>query len=125
MGMRRENVWIICQGETMRIKVTTESDFHIIAPLEDVDPKNALELETLLQKVIGEGHRKIILDFSRVNYIESSGLGAIVRAHRLIKDQNGMIILGGCNEGLRKVFSLINFQRFFKITDSLQEALKS
>lgn len=109
----------------MRLHTTREGESLIIAPLEDIDQNTSPGLEKELKTAINDGCRKLILDFSRVSYIESSGIGAIVRAHRLMKDRGGSIILGGCNEGMQKIFKLVNFQRYFKITGSLEEAMEA
>lgn len=109
----------------MRMHTTQEGDSRIVAPLEDIDQNTSPGLEKELKSAIAAGCQKIILDFSRVTYIESSGIGAIVRAHRLIKERGGAIVLGGCNESMQKIFKLVNFQRYFKITGSLEEALEA
>jgi len=109
----------------MRMHTTQEGDARIVAPLEDIDQNTSPILEKEMKTAINEGCQRIILDFSRVTYIESSGIGAIVRAHRLMKEKGGAIVLGGCNEGMQKIFKLVNFQRYFKITGSLQEAMEA
>lgn len=109
----------------MRMHTTREGDSFIVAPLEDIDQNTSPLLEKELKTAIGDGCRKLILDFSRVTYIESSGIGAIVRAHRLMKERGGAIVLGGCNESMQKIFKLVNFQRYFKITGSLNEAMEA
>ncbi|MBF0501651.1 MAG: STAS domain-containing protein [Candidatus Riflebacteria bacterium] len=109
----------------MQLHIETTGGVSIVRPLEDVDPANSSQLERTLIEQIDGGVRCIILDLSRVGYIESSGIGAIVRAYRRMKDISGEIILSGCNENLMKIFKLINFQRYFRMTITLSEALES
>ena len=89
---------------------------------QGIDLSNTQLFEKALGEKIAEGIRIFILDLSRVNYLDSSAVGMIVRIHRLLKEKNGEIILACCGENLQKLFQLLNFQKYFKMCKTLEEA---
>ncbi|MFZ2958289.1 MAG: STAS domain-containing protein [Candidatus Ozemobacteraceae bacterium] len=107
----------------MKLHIETSSEAAIVRPLEDIDPSNSSQFERALAARVDEGTKCLIIDFSRVGYIESSGIGAIVRAHRRMKEISGEIVLAGCNENLQKIFKLINFHRYFRMVQTAAEVI--
>jgi len=99
-----------------------ENGYVIVSPHQDIDLEVSGEFERVLLQAAPTGQEKIILDWAKVAYVDSSGIGAIVRIHRHLKDRGGELILAGCNENLLKIFKLINFQKYFRIFPSANEA---
>jgi anti-anti-sigma factor len=107
----------------MKIDVRFEGEYLVVLPHEDIDLANSSEFDDFLSRKIESGVKKVILDFSEVRYIDSSGIGAIVRVHRDLKERNGEIVISQCNDSIQKIFKLINFHRYFRLSASVEEAL--
>jgi len=54
------------------------------------------------------------LDFSRLEYIASAGLGVLVAAQRRLLENDGGLILAGLSPHLREVLSLAGFEGVFE-----------
>jgi anti-sigma B factor antagonist len=86
---------------------------------------NRQELKELVQAALDGGERRILIDFSRTGYIDSSGLGALVSVSRKIREAGGELRLSGLNEDLRSLFELTKLDTLFAIAETPQQALAS
>jgi anti-sigma B factor antagonist len=86
---------------------------------------NRQELKDLVQAALDRGDRRLLIDFSRTGYIDSSGLGALVSISKRIREAGGELRLSGLNEDLRSLFELTKLDTLFSIADTPQQALAS
>ena len=86
---------------------------------------NRQELKDLVQQALEQGERRLLIDFSRTGYIDSSGLGALVSISRKIREAGGELRLSGLNEDLRSLFELTKLDTLFAIAETPQQALAS
>ena len=107
----------------MNIEHRRENGFLIVSPQQDIDLEASGEFERVVLRLAETGLEKVILDCTVVAYIDSSGIGAIVRIHRYLKERGGRLIISGGNEHLLKVFKLINFPKYFRLTATIEEAM--
>ena len=63
------------------------------------------------------GDRKFILDFSKTDYIDSSGLGVLVTLSKKIREQGGQLSLVSLSEDLRTLFELTKLDTLFVFSD--------
>ncbi len=68
---------------------------------------------------------KVVLDLSRVEFIDSSGLGALVSSLRLAHGMNAEIKLFGLRKPVRALFELVKMHRVFEVFNSADEAISS
>jgi anti-sigma B factor antagonist len=86
---------------------------------------NRLELKDLVQAALDKGERRLLIDFSRTGYIDSSGLGALVSISKKIREAGGELRLSGLNDDLRSLFELTKLDTLFAIAETPQQALAS
>jgi len=86
---------------------------------------NRQELKELVQTALAQGERRLLIDFSRTGYIDSSGLGALVSISKKIREAGGELRLSGLNEDLRSLFELTKLDTLFAIAETPQQALAS
>lgn len=67
---------------------------------------------------------KIVLNLEKVEFIDSSGLGAIVTSLKHV-GSDGDIYLCNTNEVINQMLKLTRMNRVFKTFDSVEEAVKS
>jgi anti-anti-sigma factor len=70
-----------------------------------------------------EGQRNIILDLSKVKYIDSSGLSSILVGHRLCKNAQGLFILVGLNDAVTKLITISQLESILTIVNKTEEAI--
>jgi anti-sigma B factor antagonist len=86
---------------------------------------NRQELKDLVQAAVERGDRRVLIDFSRTGYIDSSGLGALVSISKKIREAGGELRLSGLNEDLRSLFELTKLDTLFAIAETPKQALAS
>jgi anti-sigma B factor antagonist len=82
----------------------------------------------LKQKVLDEldkGERKVLIDFARTGYIDSSGLGVLVSLSKRIREVGGDLRLANLNDDLKTLFELTKLDSLFQISDTRERALQS
>jgi anti-sigma B factor antagonist len=84
---------------------------------------NRHELKELVQAALDRGDRRLLIDFSRTGYIDSSGLGALVSISKRIRETGGELRLAGLNDDLRSLFELTKLDTLFTITETPDQAL--
>jgi anti-sigma B factor antagonist len=86
---------------------------------------NRQELKEMVQGAIDQGDRRLLIDFSKTGYIDSSGLGALVSISKRIREAGGELRLSGLNEDLRSLFELTKLDTLFAIDETPEQALAS
>jgi anti-sigma B factor antagonist len=82
--------------------------------------------QELKQKVLDElaaGTSKVLVDFARAGYIDSSGLGVLVSLAKRLRDEGGELRLSNLNDDLRTLFELTKLDTLFSIADTRERAL--
>jgi anti-anti-sigma factor len=61
---------------------------------------------------------KIVIDLSRVGFIDSYGLGCLIDLHQMFKDVGKKVVLAGPRESVLKLFQNSLLVEIFEIVDS-------
>ncbi len=73
--------------------------------------------------LIEQGQKDLVVDLSKVDFMDSSGLGAIVAARKQLGGQ-GHIQLAAAQKAVNDLFDLTCMDRIFTIQATVDEALK-
>lgn len=107
----------------MQISVRTEGDICVVAVLDSrIDAAVALAFKERLRHVAGAGVRQVLLDLRHVEFLDSSGLGAVVAAMKHLAPDR-QLVLAGLTPSVARVFQLTRMDRVFTIFPSSEEAL--
>ena len=88
----------------------------------------ATSLRTYVNKSLSEtgaSPRVIILDLSSVQYVDSSGVGALVGLLTSVRSAGGDLRLAGVNDRVKKVLQITHLVDIFKIHASVDDAVKT
>lgn len=75
-------------------------------------------LRDLVREKLAHGRRNILLNMATVNYVDSTGLGELVSAYRLIKSEGGKLKLLSLN---KKVTDLLQITKLYTVFDTHSE----
>lgn len=71
---------------------------------EELDHNNATDIRKEADRIIYAGKVKNVeFDFSKTNFMDSSGIGMIMGRYRLIKPVGGKIILSGVQGNIERI----------------------
>lgn len=79
--------------------------------------------ETLLECFKNTG--SVIVDLSKVSYIDSSGVASLVEALQAAKKNGSQFALAAVSEPTRRVLELARLDKVFMLYDNVEEALKN
>lgn len=74
---------------------------------------------------LAEGERRILLDFSQVSYLDSSGIGELVGCYTAILNRKGELKLCGLSPRVFDLMKLVSLHAVFSVHDSEAEAIES
>lgn len=83
-------------------------------------PKNFVvdevaSLRVKINKLIDEGEKNFIFNFNECNFIDSTGLGALVSIYKKCVEKNGSIKLKSLKPEVEKLFKLTRLDKVFEI----------
>ena len=86
-----------------------------------LDASIAPEFKSAMEDIILSGNDQLILDISKLSFMDSSSLGAMVAVLKQIGGTGKMVILGASGAVL-ELFKLTRMDRIFTLTDDLETA---
>ena len=102
----------------MSFTVTQHGDVCIIDVEGQLIVGNRQDLKKKVLDELDRGTRKVLIDFARTGYIDSSGLGVLVSLSKRIRENNGELRLANLNDDLKTLFELTKLDTLFQISDS-------
>ena len=107
------------------MKLGILNDALVVKFIGDVDCLVCSLYKTKLETVIEENkYKKVIMDFSNVSFIDSSGLGLILGRYNQLKKRNGFLYMTGVNKQIEKIFNIAGIWTIMNKYDNVEEALK-
>lgn len=109
----------------MDISVRQEGQALVVTVNETrVDAAVAIEFKEAIRTAAEVGGSPVILDLSKVEFLDSSGLGAVVAVMKLLGPERPLQ-LAGLTTPVAKVFRLTRMDGIFTIHDNAPDALKA
>ncbi|MFC2131972.1 STAS domain-containing protein [Bacteroidota bacterium] len=90
-----------------------------------LDSENSAKLKAELLIICQPDIKGLILDVSDVEYVDSGGLGALLLAHRQLKDHSTYISLVGVQDVVKSMLNISQLTNLFMLTDTIEEAIAS
>jgi anti-sigma B factor antagonist len=109
----------------MSFTVSKHGDVSVVEVDGQLIVGNRQELKQRVLEEIEKGARKVLVDFARAGYIDSSGLGVLVSLAKKIRETGGDLRLANLNDDLQTLFELTKLDTLFQISDSRERALES
>jgi anti-sigma B factor antagonist len=82
-------------------------------------------LRDKINSLIQQGHRKIVLNLEQVPYIDSAGLGEIVRTYTTISRKEGSLKLLNLTKRITDLLSITKLLTVFETYDNEADAVRS
>jgi len=96
---------------------------EVLYPLHEVDSYNGEELRHYVSSM-EEKIDYVIINFSKVSYLNSSGLRELIQILKYLKENDSVLYLTAISVELRKIFDNTNLNRLFNIQGSNEEAIE-
>lgn len=109
------------------IELTHEvrGDALILRPKKRIDSSTAKSFEEQANVLVDAGPKKVVIDFSEVDYISSAGLRVVLTTAKRVKAAGGALTLSGVTSNVKEVFDVSGFASIFGMHDSVEQAISS
>jgi anti-sigma B factor antagonist len=110
----------------MKIHTRRVGDVHIL----DISGKITLGKPTTairhtISDLLENGGKKIVLNLTEVNYIDSSGIGELVRTYTTVTQQGKQLILLNLTKKVKELLVITKLLTVFQIYETEQAAVES
>ncbi len=87
-----------------------------------LDSNNAAVVEQALLERIQEGHSRLVIDLTDLNYISSAGLRVFLLVAKRLRQQQGKLSLCNMPRTIKQVFEISGFTAILKVCDNFDNA---
>lgn len=104
--------------------VTASSGEYLVLRVQNkrIDASNSSQLNSFLLSLVQDGNKKIIVDLSKVAFMDSSGLAGLLPVIKHLPD-DGHLLITGLQARVEQLFKLTKLDTIFGIFSSVEEAL--
>ena len=107
----------------MDITVTKKGRAIIVNMNGNFDIASSTLFKEQLTALMDAGETRILLDFSHVSFIVSTGLAMLLKTAQRIKDEDGLLHICCINETVHEVITVTNFDKILTIFKTKELAL--
>ena len=104
---------------------STDGKVLIISTPRRLTTENSDGLKKLLKNYVDQGRYNIVINLAGTEYLDSSGLGAIVSKIAQTRSNNGDIRLASVQEYVMNLLELTHINQIIKIFDTPEQAAVS
>ena len=113
-------------GGYMKVKTEKKGDVGIIytkgkmlgAPESD-------ELYDEVRLLLHDGIRKIVIDLHGITFMNSMGVGSLMRSYTTVSNKEGKVVISRMSEKAERLFLITQIIKVFKVYDNIDEAVNS
>lgn len=105
----------------MQIATTPGSDRYVITVSGEVDLATSPDLDTAIIESVDSGASSIVIDLTDVSFMDSSGLGVIVRGLKRCREADKDLDLVITSDRVLKVFGITGLDQVIPIHDSIED----
>jgi len=106
----------------LSLSTRTVGDHTVLQVGGEVDVYTAPRLRERLIELVDGGAHRVIVDLGTVEFLDSTGLGVLVGAHKRLRAVGGRLALVCTREPLLKIFRITALDQVFPLYDSVEAA---
>jgi anti-sigma B factor antagonist len=110
----------------MKLSYHEENSVVIIEPKGKImGGPESTELHDLLHELIDQGKKMVVIDLSKVDWMNSTGLGLLISGLTTLRKAGGELKLAMVTEKIQSLLTITKLITIFKTYDTVEEAVKS
>lgn len=110
----------------MRLSDRLENDVAILEPAGKImGGPDATLLHEKLHEHIEKGVKKVVIDLTKVDWVNSTGLGILISALTTMKNNEGQLRLANVTEKINSLLTITKLVTVFESHDSIESAKSS
>ncbi|GAA0177429.1 anti-sigma F factor antagonist [Clostridium sediminicola] len=110
----------------MHIKFTNKKNALIVYLSGELDHHSAEDVRNKIDDMIARTNSlNLILDFSNVNFMDSSGIGVVIGRYKKLLNKKGRVSISNVNGSVKRVFELSGMFKIIPLYSSADEAVNN
>jgi len=89
-----------------------------------IDPKSNNQFKAGMDAALAKGVKRLLIDCSKLTYINSSGLAYLLNVVGILKPKGGSVALAGVDQKIQVIFKMMEITTLFQFYPSYRDALK-
>ena len=82
-------------------------------------------LHDKLHEYIDQGSRNVVIDLSKVDWMNSTGLGILISGYTTLRNHDGVLKLANVTDKIQSLLTITKLVSIFEAFDSVDEAVES
>lgn len=107
----------------MNLEEADQGSHIVLSPLGKFNMVAAPPFKTRVDELVSEGKTRLVVDLAAVDFIDSSGLGALIGGLKAARRQGGDLRIAAAGEQVRAVLKLTNLARILTPYGTVDEAI--
>src|SRR5688572_32191913 len=108
----------------MQIDIQEHDDYAILSPKGELDIAVVPDFQEKLENLIQRGISCLVLNFRLVRFINSTALGAIIKAHKRCKTEGGDLVLAKASPFVREIVKKLGIDQLVPLFEDEEQAVK-
>jgi anti-anti-sigma factor len=96
---------------------------NIFTPEGAIDLHVSPEMRTSLRAIIDEKPKRLVVDLSRVPFVDSSGIAVLIGAMQSLELDGGVFMLAGAQEAVQTILESARLDQYFRLFPNVDSAL--
>ena len=93
----------------------------IVLSHEVLESSQSIHFQKEIERLIENGGKILMLDFSNINFLKNSELMAVVAIVKLVRDSNCILLISSMSEQVRMLFELTGLEQIFQSLPPTEE----
>ena len=83
------------------------------------------ELQWKVEELLAKSEKKVVMDFTDLKYLDSTGLGIVVFCSGKLNESGGELHVAGANPTILNLFKITRVDKVLRIADTVEKAVAS
>lgn len=101
-----------------------EKNTLLVAPEGELDHHSAVKIRDEVDSCLGGDVKNIIFDFSRLSFMDSSGVGMIMGRYKKIAEAGGRVIIAAPQPQVQRIIEMAGLLSIVRIESNVKKAIK-
>lgn len=109
----------------LRLLVETSDGRVLIRASGELDVSNSASLVQAGEDAMADGYETVLVDFSGITFVDSSGLSALVALHRHAAERGVFVAVVALGDSTRRIIDLMGLDETLNLHPNVEEALRA
>lgn len=106
----------------LKVDTRSEGDLAVLTVSGEVDVFTAPDLDRAIAAQLAEGRTRLVIDLSSVSFLDSTGLGVLVKGLKGAREAGGSLTLVITSDRIRRIFDITGLDAAMPIFDTVDDA---